>query len=602
MSVLLEALKKAAENKKQIEDSSNKGVDELEGKAESTELAVDYQVTTSDEQNTVGPEEKVADKPQTEVGSAEGAGSVSSPKLNLTISAEAAEPAKFAQPDLSAEEEPEQPAVPESGDTQEAEEQSASNPSGGLSLSLVNETSAIQALENQEIPAKAVAAELGSASVFTTIDSNPQSKLETISDAETVPSGGMSSTISSSVSTNDQETPEEDSYKWSLEALPGYQADEKQAEVLPSSAHLAQPSTSAPNPILSTNQRFRHLKPAGIKGLLFGGSSNFVVYSLMTLLVLSVLGAVAVSYFYRESEAVEQSMRKYTIAKLPDAPASTVAGSGVAEEKAATSDSAASSVDPTSSDGVEPSTSKTPEETQQAGSATLAASSMAVKLIKPFVQSKVEKPTVKTELVQLNIQSREEQSSLRLAYDALHSRDFTTAESHFQAILSDNPKNVDALNGMASIYAQQNQVDKALEHYYRALENDADNLYAYESVILLSGNQLSGESWKKELNRIIGKHPKSAVLHYALGNLYARENDWTRAQSAFFEAHLLDRQNPDYLINLAISLDHLGEYALASEYYTNALVFAESGRANFDTAAIKARLANIKVLLGQNRL
>lgn len=599
MSVLLEALKKAAENKKQIEDSSNKGVDELEGKAANAELVTGSQATVADVPMDIGLEEKAVDKSQTEFGSVDGAASGALPKLNLTLSGEATESTKSAEPDLSSQDTLEQSAEPESDATQEVAEPSASTSLGGLSLALVNETVGTQSIEPTVPPAEAVVAELDTASVLPTIDSAIQPNPEPASDAEPLPTEVASSASSTSVSTIDEKTPEEDSYKWSLEALPGYQADEKQEVAVASSSHLAQPSAASPNPILSTNQRFRHLKPAGIKGLLFGGSSNFVVYSLMTLLVLSVLGAVAVSYFYSESEAVEQGMRKYAIAKLPEVPAPTVAESGFAGEKTVTSDSASSPVDSMPSEGIESSTSKASEKTEQAGSVTRAASP---KPVKPFVQSKVEKPTVKTEIVQLTIQSREEQSSLRLAYDALHARDFNMAQSHFQAILSDNPKNVDALNGLASIYSQQGQVDKALEHYYRALENDADNLYAYESVILLSGNQLSGESWKKELNRIIGKHPKSAVLHYALGNLYARENDWTRAQSAFFEAHLLDRQNPDYLINLAISLDHLGEYALASEYYTNALVFAESGRANFDTAAIKARLANIKVLLGQNRL
>nr|WP_281357443.1 tetratricopeptide repeat protein [Thiomicrorhabdus cannonii] len=216
--------------------------------------------------------------------------------------------------------------------------------------------------------------------------------------------------------------------------------------------------------------------------------------------------------------------------------------------------------------------------------------------------ARVARPTVKREEVRLSIQAREEVSALQQAYDAMQLNDLEKAQVLFERILSENPSSVNALNGMASIYAQRGDPQQAIKYYYQALEKDADNLYAYESVIQLTADQLSGEAWKDELKKSISKHPKSAVLHYALGNIYAKENDWNMAQAQFFEAHSLSQDNPDYLVNLAISLDHLGEYALASEYYTSALVFAASRPVNFDESSIKARLANIKLFLEQNHI
>ena len=41
-----------------------------------------------------------------------------------------------------------------------------------------------------------------------------------------------------------------------------------------------------------------------------------------------------------------------------------------------------------------------------------------------------------------------------------------------------------------------------------------------------------------------------------LGNLYADQSQWAPAQQAYFQAHHLEPDNPDYAYNLAVGLDH----------------------------------------------
>ena len=41
----------------------------------------------------------------------------------------------------------------------------------------------------------------------------------------------------------------------------------------------------------------------------------------------------------------------------------------------------------------------------------------------------------------------------------------------------------------------------------------------------------------------------------------------TKTQQAFFKAYSLDNANPDYLYNLAVSLDNMGKHSAAFPFY-----------------------------------
>lgn len=576
MSVLLEALKKAAENKKQVEGShKNEGTSDVALEPKISELGAAQEKLL---QSEVNPDSSIM---QTD----------SSQGVGLTLSNTSA----GSDGDVS---------VGGSISTEEVVRDNNQNTADtkAPSLGLTLDDTADSALRDYSIAEGEVAAvDTQNAGLisFEQLEVSEADSPKTTQPLEE--SGHVPATESALVTKPDSE----DSYAWSLETLPGYQSDDK---VSSSVDTVNAPETiynETPNPILSTNQRFRHIKATGLVGILFGTSSGAVIYSLMTLLVLSVMGAVAVGYFYSQSEAIEKSMQKYAITKLPEAPVA-LATKQVSENQNDTAEGASESSHQPSPAAGEMGQEDTSEVKEAGVSSELTKDKPVVsakaKTTSYVSPAKVIHPTVKREEVKLTIQAKEEISILQQAYDAMHVNDSERALVLFKQALSENPHSVNALNGTASIYAQIGDIQEAIKYYYSALEEDADNLYAYESVIRLTADQLSGEAWKDELKRAIGKHPKSAVLHYALGNLYAKENDWNMAQSEFFEAHSLDQKNPDYLVNLAISLDHLGEYALASEYYTNSLVFVKSGQVNFDEASIKARLANIKLFLEQNHL
>ena len=99
---------------------------------------------------------------------------------------------------------------------------------------------------------------------------------------------------------------------------------------------------------------------------------------------------------------------------------------------------------------------------------------------------------------------------------------------------------------------------------------------------------------ESRLKSLLATQPDLPYLNFALGNLYAGQNRWDEAQSAFFKAYAGEPENPDILFNLAISLDRLHQPRLARHYYSLALVAAEARPSSFDKAQINTRLRELQ--------
>ena len=185
-------------------------------------------------------------------------------------------------------------------------------------------------------------------------------------------------------------------------------------------------------------------------------------------------------------------------------------------------------------------------------------------------------------------------SELGKAYTAYEKGEFIKAEVLFKEVLAKDSKNINALLGMGGVSVAKNEYRIATTYYQRVLNIQPNNLYAFESIANLSGQLELNDSWQSELNDMLNKYPESAVLQYAKGNIAAQNNDWLSAQKHYFEAYVLDSSNPDYMMNLAVSFDHLGKYSLAADYYTKALAYASSANVSFDKKQVKSRLISIR--------
>jgi tetratricopeptide (TPR) repeat protein len=178
-------------------------------------------------------------------------------------------------------------------------------------------------------------------------------------------------------------------------------------------------------------------------------------------------------------------------------------------------------------------------------------------------------------------------------YQALMEGDLATAQRDYAQVLKSEPKNIDALHGLAAIDIRQGRFDAAENHYLRALESDPKDAAAQAGLIGLRG-QVDPVQSESRLKILLAGQPDSPFLNFALGNLYARQGRWNEAQQAYFRAYSGDPDNPDYQFNLAISLDQLRQPKLALQYYQGALAAAAQRPAAFDKNQATGRVRELQ--------
>jgi tetratricopeptide (TPR) repeat protein len=175
------------------------------------------------------------------------------------------------------------------------------------------------------------------------------------------------------------------------------------------------------------------------------------------------------------------------------------------------------------------------------------------------------------------------------AYQAFNRGEIDLAVANWQKVLASDPRNADALHGLAAVAQQRKQTGEAADYYLRALEADPKDALALSGLVSLR-TPADTQSTESRLKTLLAEQPDSPYLNFALGNLYARSTRWAEAQQAYFKSHSADPGNPDYLFNLAVSLDQLHQPNLAIQYYKQALSAVTQQPVGFDAAQVSARL------------
>lgn len=175
---------------------------------------------------------------------------------------------------------------------------------------------------------------------------------------------------------------------------------------------------------------------------------------------------------------------------------------------------------------------------------------------------------------------------LKQAYATLSRGDLDLAEQQYLAVLAHRPHEKDALLGLAVIAQRKQQSDRAADLYRQVLHEDMGNASAAAGLVSLSAvaDPVAAES---QLRELIDIKPDAAELHYALGSVLARQQQWSDAQQSFYRAYTLAPDNALYAYNLAVSLDHLHQ-PVALGYYK--AVLEKSGSPAIDRSAIKRRI------------
>ena len=179
--------------------------------------------------------------------------------------------------------------------------------------------------------------------------------------------------------------------------------------------------------------------------------------------------------------------------------------------------------------------------------------------------------------------------ALLRGFDAFNRGDLALAQLEYERAQKADPRNIDALHGLAAIAVRQGRPDQAEFLYQRITEADPQDTVAQAALINLRG-QIDPGTAESRLKSLAAAQPELAAPHFSLGNLYARHGRWNDAQQAYFRAYSAESDNPDILYNLAISLEHLRQNKLAAQYYNLALAAAQNRSAGFDKAQAAARL------------
>jgi len=181
---------------------------------------------------------------------------------------------------------------------------------------------------------------------------------------------------------------------------------------------------------------------------------------------------------------------------------------------------------------------------------------------------------------------------LSRAYGAWRSGNLAAARRDYERVLRSDPRNRNALLGLGAVAVRQGKWHEASQRYATLLRLDPRDSIAQAGLISVQENidPLRGESQIKILLRA---EPNAPHLRFTLGNMYAEQNRWREAQSAYFAAYRLQIGNPDYAYNLAVSLDRLGKAAAAAGYYRRALELARDNGAAFDQPSVHDRLLRL---------
>jgi tetratricopeptide (TPR) repeat protein len=180
-------------------------------------------------------------------------------------------------------------------------------------------------------------------------------------------------------------------------------------------------------------------------------------------------------------------------------------------------------------------------------------------------------------------------SPVHEAWQAFREGRYREADERYATVLAKEPFNRDALLGRAAVAVAMGKPRLAQDFYLRLLERDPRDPLAQAGMVALQGRRQPVEAIAR-VQQLIATNPDLGGLNFILGNLYAAQERWAYAQQAYFKAHVSDPGNPDYLFNLAVSLDHLGKGRQALEFYRRALQQARQRKSRFQEEVVSRRI------------
>ena len=188
----------------------------------------------------------------------------------------------------------------------------------------------------------------------------------------------------------------------------------------------------------------------------------------------------------------------------------------------------------------------------------------------------------------------EPDNNLARGHASLQRGETELSRREFEQVLQRDPNNTDALLALAAIAHNQGRPADAEGLRQRALVANPSDPAAQAAVLNNPAASADPHTAESRLKSLLSSQPESAPLNFALGNLYSRQGRWAEAQQVYFNAVAADGDNPDYLFNLAVSLDHLRQARLAAQHYKLALEASAKRPSGFARDKVLQRLGELQ--------
>jgi tetratricopeptide (TPR) repeat protein len=176
------------------------------------------------------------------------------------------------------------------------------------------------------------------------------------------------------------------------------------------------------------------------------------------------------------------------------------------------------------------------------------------------------------------------------AWLAYEKGQYDEAELLYKTVLGKEGKNRDALLGLGAIAVVEKNNSKAKEIYQSLLKLDPRDPIATAALASLQSDGSSLKSDEEYMLAMQQKNPDAPQLNFALGNIYAQQNQWKAAQQYYFNAWQQDTDNADYIYNLAVSMDQLGKDQQAISLYRDSLDKSANKQVSFSREAVAKRV------------
>ena len=187
------------------------------------------------------------------------------------------------------------------------------------------------------------------------------------------------------------------------------------------------------------------------------------------------------------------------------------------------------------------------------------------------------------------------EAHLMAARAALWQGHYQAALELFDDLYKKNTHDIRISMGRAVSLQKLGQLDEAMDAYQAALSTDPRNIEALTNMLGLLRGQDTATAAKK-LQELRDMYPANPDVTAQLGMVYGMAGDYEKAVKYLDMADALKPGSAVVLYNKAVAYDHMGKTAEAADLYRQIVLLASDGSLDqgFPIEAVRQRLATIR--------